>query len=396
MGTFHPPNSWRGVIRWIPARSSRRKRLVVLGGTGFLGKIFWVMLLSPLPGASATSTCSSARARSQDERSSASGARSRRARRSSRSASSYGDGFEAFLREKIVPIDGDVGLPHCGIDAALAQGAQGHDRRGRQRRRRRRLQPAARRGARHQRVRRAEPRRAREGARRRAAACTRSTCYVVGNRDGLDPRGDARRAFTRSRAPRSSGATLWDPEREIAECLDLIAQAQAAAARTRSARASSSRRATKNLDAPRRADASGAPLDARARRRVEAQVRRAIASSRRASSAPRTGAGRTSTRTRRASASRSSRARAAASRSCARRAARRTIEFPFPGWNEGISTSAPIIFLAMKGQHAAPRRRDAILDFIPADIVVRRHDPHARRAARGHARSPSTSTARAT
>ena len=27
-------------------------------------------------------------------------------------------GFKAFLKEKIVPIDGDVGLPHCGIDIA--------------------------------------------------------------------------------------------------------------------------------------------------------------------------------------------------------------------------------------------------------------------------------------
>ena len=29
----------------------------------------------------------------------------------------YGEGYEAFLREKVVPIDGDVGKPLCGIDA---------------------------------------------------------------------------------------------------------------------------------------------------------------------------------------------------------------------------------------------------------------------------------------
>src|SRR5262249_50677150 len=44
-------------------------------------------------------------------------------------------------------------------------------------------------------------------------------------------------------------------------------------------------------------------------------------------------------------------------------------EFPFPGWNEGIGTSAPITFIIMKGQMIIPAGH-FILDFIPTDMVV--------------------------
>lgn len=44
-------------------------------------------------------------------------------------------------------------------------------------------------------------------------------------------------------------------------------------------------------------------------------------------------------------------------------------EFPFRGWNEGINTSAPLIFLAMQGQVQFPTRPGHILDVIPVDMV---------------------------
>lgn len=45
-------------------------------------------------------------------------------------------------------------------------------------------------------------------------------------------------------------------------------------------------------------------------------------------------------------------------------------EFPFPGWNEGFNTTAPLIHLALKGQNLFPVREDVILDVIPVDSVA--------------------------
>lgn len=45
------------------------------------------------------------------------------------------------------------------------------------------------------------------------------------------------------------------------------------------------------------------------------------------------------------------------------------IEFPFRGWNEGINTSAPLIYLAMQGQLQYPTRPGYTLDVIPVDTV---------------------------
>ena len=43
--------------------------------------------------------------------------------------------------------------------------------------------------------------------------------------------------------------------------------------------------------------------------------------------------------------------------------------FPFPGWNEGINTCAPIVYLYWKGQRFSPSDPNNILDVIPVDWV---------------------------
>ena len=43
--------------------------------------------------------------------------------------------------------------------------------------------------------------------------------------------------------------------------------------------------------------------------------------------------------------------------------------FPFPGWNEGVNTCAPIVYLYWKGQRFTPSNPDNILDVIPVDWV---------------------------
>ncbi|MSP24418.1 MAG: AMP-dependent synthetase [Myxococcales bacterium] len=43
--------------------------------------------------------------------------------------------------------------------------------------------------------------------------------------------------------------------------------------------------------------------------------------------------------------------------------------FPFVGWNEGVNTSAPFIYMALKGQVQFPNHPDLHIDIIPVDMV---------------------------
>lgn len=44
--------------------------------------------------------------------------------------------------------------------------------------------------------------------------------------------------------------------------------------------------------------------------------------------------------------------------------------YPFPGWNEGFTTTAPLIFLSLKGQTQIPVNEKLILDITPVDQVA--------------------------
>jgi long-chain acyl-CoA synthetase len=44
--------------------------------------------------------------------------------------------------------------------------------------------------------------------------------------------------------------------------------------------------------------------------------------------------------------------------------------YPFPGWNEGMNTSAPLAYLAREGQVIYPGTNDLILDVVPVDYVA--------------------------
>jgi long-chain acyl-CoA synthetase len=46
------------------------------------------------------------------------------------------------------------------------------------------------------------------------------------------------------------------------------------------------------------------------------------------------------------------------------------LSYPFPGWNEGFTTTAPIIFLVLKGQQKIPANDKLILDITPVDQVA--------------------------
>ncbi|WP_242393689.1 AMP-binding protein [Anaeromyxobacter oryzisoli] len=46
------------------------------------------------------------------------------------------------------------------------------------------------------------------------------------------------------------------------------------------------------------------------------------------------------------------------------------LRYPFPGWNEGFTTSAPLAFMGLRGQRAFPISDQAILDVVPVDLVA--------------------------
>ncbi len=46
------------------------------------------------------------------------------------------------------------------------------------------------------------------------------------------------------------------------------------------------------------------------------------------------------------------------------------ISFPHPGWNEGFTTSAPLVRMALRGQNLFPVDPEVILDVVPVDMVA--------------------------
>ncbi len=43
---------------------------------------------------------------------------------------------------------------------------------------------------------------------------------------------------------------------------------------------------------------------------------------------------------------------------------------PFPGWNQGVNTSAPLTYLSGEGYRFYPARADLVLDVMPVDLVA--------------------------
>ena len=43
---------------------------------------------------------------------------------------------------------------------------------------------------------------------------------------------------------------------------------------------------------------------------------------------------------------------------------------PFPGWNQGVNTSAPLLYLTGRGYGFYPASPDLVLDVIPVDLAA--------------------------
>ncbi len=370
-----------------PGTLFRGSRLLLLGGTGFLGKVFLAMLLDRFPDvgriyllvrSSKTQTSAERFTKLVHENECLKPLRDR-----------HGANLDAWLKDRVTPIDGDVSRPNCGIsDEVLAElhgtihavvnvagvvdfhppldegleanafGAQN-------------LVALAKTIGPHRDT------KGRYGA-KADAGCPlmhTSTCYVAGYRKGpiLEedpfahpfPRAEGGEPDGPMAAKGTLDPALWNPEREIADCLDIIAQAKH---RLNDAfRQSDFRdRAEKNLRA------RGEPITGPAFEDELAKVRRKWLSDRLVEAgrerAEHWGWPNTYTYTK--SIGEQIISQSGLPFTIARPACCETTnEFPFPGWNEGISTSVPFIFLALKGQTHLPGG-DTLLDFIPSDMVA--------------------------
>jgi long-chain acyl-CoA synthetase len=335
-------------------------RLLVIGGTGFLGRVFWTMLLDRYPEVGRLFVVVRAK-----------GSRSPEARFWGEIAAhevleplrrAHGAGYDAFLREKVQPIDGDMGRPLCGLDDALVGELRGTidavvnvagvvD-----------FNPPL-----------DDALHANAFGVQNVVDLARalgdvpvlhtSTCYVAGRRRGPILEEDPRvHPFPRAD---ELGAELWDPEREIAECLDLVAQAKQ---RCEDAFRQSEFRQT----ARARLVARGEPTHGAPYERELARVKRRFVSERlvEAGLDRATHWGWPNIYLYTKAIGEQVIAASGLPFAIARPAiCESTVAFPCRSYNEGFNTSAPILYFIMKGQtHILAQH--VPLDLIPTDYVV--------------------------
>ena len=338
-------------------------RLLVLGGTGFLGKVLWSMLLDRYAEVGRIYLL----VRSNDRQSSEGRFWSTIAKSEALEPlrKTYGEGFEDFLREKIVVVDGDVGEALCGIDAEIVRELAGTidaivnvagvvdfnpplDE----------ALDANTRGTQHV----VELARALGTDDAPVPLMHTSTCYTAGRRPGpiveLDP---CAVPFPRSfELPTDT----WDAEREIAECGELVEQVKKRAE-------DAFRQSEFEEDAARVLRARGEPATGRALVAEKSKAQRKFVSEAlvEAGVERATHWGWPNIYTYTKSLGEQIIARSGVPFAIVRPACcESTVSYPFPSWNEGISTSAPLIFLIMKGQVQVPLG-PVPLDLIPTDYV---------------------------
>src|ERR1043165_7548416 len=106
------------------ARLLSGKRLVVVGGTGFLGKVWWAFLLSRFPDIGHIYlTLRPKRGKNAEQRYAQEGETSEVL---DALRGEHGLGFPEFLRSKVTPIAGDVIQPFCGLNADLRDALRGN------------------------------------------------------------------------------------------------------------------------------------------------------------------------------------------------------------------------------------------------------------------------------
>jgi long-chain acyl-CoA synthetase len=337
----------------------RGKKIVVFGGTGFLGKVWLSLLLTRFPEIDHIFLVVRPKAgqgvseRFWDKVVGAEVFDPLKAE--------LGDNFEPFVRSKVTAMAGDVSMPLCGIDSELRARMRGQvdavvnvagivD-----------FAPPL-----------------DEALEVNAFGCQNlvqlakdlgtsrilhtSTCYTAGSRTGPI----AEVAPTVVPFPRAHELEVrdWSPEREISECLDVIEQARhrAGDAFRKSAFLAQAKQNLLEREEPTSGDALEQELAKVTRKFIESELA-ALGTER----ARYWGWPNTYTYTK--SIGEQIVAASGLDYAIVRPAiVESTLEFPFPGWNEGINTSAPFIFLIREGGLQVPGSSNN-LDFIPCDLV---------------------------
>jgi len=357
----------------LPSRILSGKRLVVVGGTGFLGKVWVSMLLHRFPEIGHLYLLvRPKKGQSAEERFWAQIATS--ASFDPLREAHPGAEFERWIAEKITAIAGDIVHHECGLDKDLLERITGKidavvnvagvvD-----------FNPpldealdvnafgvtnlvslAKRLGA---------------------PVLHTSTCYVAGYRSGLIeevdprevpfPRAEGETWFGAGTAERTLDRSHWDPQREIDECLDLIKQARH--------RCDDAFRQSAFLDeAKENLQARGEPCRGKALEDELSKVKRRFIEKQltKAGSERALFWGWSNIYTYTKSIGEQVLAASGVPFTIVRPAViESSTEYPFPGWNEGINTSAPFIYMAMQGQVQLPGDHRVHLDIIPCDMVT--------------------------
>jgi len=358
----------------------RGKNVMLIGSTGFVGKVALSMLLYHYPDvARVYCLVRPGAGNTADERF------------YKKVASSevfqpvrevHGDGFEAFLRTKIVAVPGDIGRPFCNFtdeqfatfaevgglhviinSAGLVSFAPS-------------LESALRINA-------MGAKNVLDAARRAGARlCHVSTCYVAGKRDGdvwedepivgYFPRSEARGA-TSGRRPADHGLTElvdrdFDPAAEIADCQKMIDQARERS-NDRQHISQFRERGSAALRAQRRDPDDEDDLKiavARERKIWMNDVLTKLGMER----AQHWGWTNTYTYTKSLGEQIILSDRTVPCTIVRPAIVESSIRFPFPGWNEGFNTTAPLMYLMLKGHRSVPMGDDHALDIIPVDFIA--------------------------
>jgi len=367
-------------------------RLLVVGGTGFLGKVWLSMLLCRFPDVGHVHLVVRPKGAGDDPQERLTRCQERFWADVASSpvfdplrALHPGPAFEAFLKERITPIPGEVSEPFAGVPDFLRDQLRGQTDA---------LVNAA--GVVDFNPPLDDALKVNAFGMQNLVALARdldpqgqgipflhtSTCYVAGDRTGqvdeVDPREfpfpkadvPAARAAKEAGEARNVRERLdpvhWDPENEIAECVDTVDDVRR--------RAEDAFRQSAFLDEAKRnltgkgEPARGAALDdalKKVRRRYE--ERKLVAAG--VERARFWGWHNIYTYTK--SIGEQILCHAGLPFTIVRPAViESSIAFPFPAWSEGINTSAPLAFLAYKGPVLYPREDETVLDVIPVDMVA--------------------------